>query len=221
MKLSEKYKERLRKAGFVLLDPLLSFVCFSLIKKIKNGEPLRKLNAEGEKFVVAFWHGKMLFGWYFFKNKGFAGLTSQSKDGDILAALLQKWGYSVVRGSSSKGGSEALNNILAEINSGKCVSMTPDGPKGPPHIMKAGAAVAAKKSGVPLILMGISYKRKTRLRSWDRFEIPHPFSFIKVVFSDPIYFDPTLSKEGLAEMLPKLEKKFHRVQQEADKPFFK
>lgn len=221
MKLSEKNKERLRKTGFVLLNPLLSFVCFSLIKKIKNYENLKQLDADGKKYVVAFWHGKMLFGWYFFKNKGFAGLTSQSKDGDILASVLEKWGYSVVRGSSSKGGSEALNRIVDEINSGKCASMTPDGPKGPPHEMKAGAAVAAKKTGVPLILMGISYKRKTRLKSWDRFEIPHPFSFVKVVFSDPQYFDPSLQKEELSAMLPDIEKEFHRVQKEADKPFFR
>ncbi|MBN8547478.1 MAG: lysophospholipid acyltransferase family protein [Ignavibacteria bacterium] len=221
MKLSEKNKERLRKAGFVLLSPLLSFVCFSLIKKIKNYEPLKQLDADGKKYVVAFWHGKMLFGWYFFKNKRFAGLTSQSKDGDILASVLEKWGYSVVRGSSSKGGSEALNSVVDEIKSGRCASMTPDGPKGPPHQMKAGAAVAAKKTGVPLILMGISYKRKTRLKSWDRFEIPHPFSFVKVVFSDPVYFDQSLQKEELSAMLPDIEKEFHRVQREADKPFFR
>lgn len=221
MKLSEKNKERLRKTGFVLLNPLLSFVCFSLIKKIKNYENLKQLDADGKKYVVAFWHGKMLFGWYFFKNKGFAGLTSQSKDGDILASVLEKWGYSVVRGSSSKGGSEALNRVVDEIKSGRCASMTPDGPKGPSHQMKAGAAVAAKKTGVPLILMGISYKRKTRLKSWDRFEIPHPFSFVKVVFSDPVYFDQSLQKEELSAMLPDIEKEFHRVQMEADKPFFR
>lgn len=221
MKLSEKGKERLRHFGIKVLNPLLSFVCGSLIKKVINGEAVDKLERDGKKFVVAFWHGKMLFGWYRFKNKGFTGLTSQSKDGDILAAVLQKWGYKVVRGSSSKGGSEALNEIVDSIKSGSSVCITPDGPKGPPREMKAGAAVAAKKAGVPLILMGISYKRKSRLKSWDRFEIPHPFSFIKIAYSDPIYLDPEMTKEELATRIPDIQKEFDRVQALAEKPFFK
>lgn len=220
MKLSEKGKERLRHLGIRILNPLLSFVCGSLIKKVINGEAVEKLEREGKKFVVAFWHGKMLYGWYRFRNSGFTGLTSQSKDGDILAAVLEKWGYRVVRGSSSKGGSEALNEIVDSIKSGSSICITPDGPKGPPHEMKAGAAVASKKAGVPLILMGISYKRRSRLKSWDRFEIPHPFSFIKIVYSDPVYLDPAMEKEELSARIPGIQKEFERVQKLADEPFF-
>lgn len=220
MKLSDKGKERLRHLGIKVLNPLLSFVCGSLIKKVINGEAVEKLEREGKKFVVAFWHGKMLFGWYRFRSRGFTGLTSQSKDGDILAAVLQKWDYKVVRGSSSKGGSEALNEIVDAIKSGSSICITPDGPKGPPHEMKAGAAVAAKKAGVPLILMGISYKRRSRLKSWDRFEIPHPFSFIKIAYSDPIYLDPEMTKEELAARIPDIQREFERVQKVADVPIF-
>lgn len=219
MKLEEKNKSRLRKIGLRVLNPLISFVCGSLIKKVINGAEVERLQNDGKKFVVAFWHGKMLFGWYYFKNKGFAGLTSQSKDGDILAKVLDNWGYSVVRGSSSKGGSEALNEIVAQINSGKSICITPDGPRGPVFEMKAGAAVAAKKAGVPLFLMGISYKRKSHLKSWDRFEIPHPFSFIKVVFSDPIILPQHLEKEELSARLPEIQKEFEKVQKMADTPF--
>ncbi len=220
MKLSEKNKTRLRSLGIKVLNPVLTFVCGSLIKKVINKEALESLEREGKKFVVAFWHGKMLFGWYRFRNRGFAGLTSQSKDGDILAAVLGKWGYKVVRGSSSKGGSEALNEIVDTITTGRSVCITPDGPKGPSQEMKAGAAVAAKKAGVPLILMGISYKRKSRLKSWDRFEIPHPFSFIKIAYSDPIYLDPGMTKEELAARIPDIQKEFEKVQALAEKPFF-
>jgi lysophospholipid acyltransferase (LPLAT)-like uncharacterized protein len=219
MKLDEKNKLRLRKIGLRVLNPLISFVCASLIKKVINGAEVERLQNDGKKFVVTFWHGKMLFGWYYFKNKGFAGLTSQSKDGDILAKVLDNWGYSVVRGSSSKGGSEALNEIVAQINSGKSICITPDGPRGPVFEMKAGAAVAAKKAGVPLFLMGISYKRKSHLKSWDRFEIPHPFSFIKVVFSDPIILPQHLEKEELSARLPEIQKEFEKVQKMADTPF--
>ncbi len=221
MKLSEKSKARLRSLGIRVLNPVLTFVCGSLIKKVINGEAVEALERDGRNFVVAFWHGKMLFGWYRFRNKGFTGLTSQSKDGDILASVLGKWGYSVVRGSSSKGGSEALNEIVYSIKSGKSVCITPDGPKGPPMEMKAGAAVAAKKAGVPLILMGISYKRKSRLKSWDRFEIPHPFSFIKIAYSEPVYLDPEMEKDELAARIPDIQREFERVQKLADVPFFK
>jgi lysophospholipid acyltransferase (LPLAT)-like uncharacterized protein len=221
MKLSDKNKALLRRAGMVLLNPLISFVCSSLIKKIVNRDPIDKLEREGKKYIVAFWHGKMLFGWYFFKKKGFAGLTSQSKDGDILASVLNKWGYSVVRGSSSKGGSEALNEIVQEIKLGHSIAITPDGPRGPVHQMKAGAAVAAKKAGVPLIFMGISYKRTTKMESWDSFEIPHPFSFVKVVFSDPIYIPSDWDRDKLSSKITEYEEEFNRVQSEAEKAFFK
>ncbi|KAB2907816.1 MAG: lysophospholipid acyltransferase family protein [Ignavibacteriales bacterium] len=221
MKLSEGNKAFLRRLGFSIANPLISFVCASLIKKVVNGAAIEELEKKGERFVVAFWHGKMLYGWYRFKKSGSAGLTSQSKDGDILAEVLRKWGYRVIRGSSSKGGRAALNEMIAAINDGKNLCITPDGPKGPPMEMKAGAAVVANKTGVPLILMGISYKRKSKLRSWDRFEIPHPFSFIKIAYSDPIYFNQEISREELSGRLPEIQKEFNRVQALADKPFFR
>jgi hypothetical protein len=136
--------------------------------------------------VVAFWHDEMLPMWAIFARKQgntpLSALTSLSKDGDILAQLLSDWGYHVVRGSSSKGGKEALEQMItvAEHN---MLLITPDGPRGPRHSMKAGAVIAAQKADVPLYLCRMAARGHRFERSWDKFLLPYPFAYVRVVIT--------------------------------------
>lgn len=136
--------------------------------------------------VVAFWHDEMLPMWAIFARKQgntpLAALTSLSKDGDILAQLLSDWGYEVVRGSSSKGGKEALEEMIT-LAAQNVLLITPDGPRGPRHAMKAGAVIAAQKADVPLYLCRITARGHRFERSWDKFLLPYPFTRITVVIA--------------------------------------
>ena len=135
-----------------------------------------------DKCIVAFWHSKMIAGWYVSKEDAL-GLVSPSKDGDYPTSVLKKWGYTVVRGSSSKKGMEALEEAMALVKSGssKRIVITPDGPRGPLEIMKRGAFIASNELGIPLVFLHIRYKRSYKLaKSWDKFEIPFPFSIVEV-----------------------------------------
>lgn len=130
--------------------------------------------------VVTVWHGQMLPVWYAFRRRGCTGLTSASADGSLLAQLLHDWGYDVVRGSSSQGGSEALQHLVRHAGR-RTVIVTPDGPRGPARQAKAGAVVAAQRAGVSLIPVAVTIERaKVFDRSWDDFALPLPWSRVTI-----------------------------------------
>ena len=132
--------------------------------------------------VVAFWHGEMLPVWKHFADTKSVALISQSNDGDLLAQLVARWGFELARGSSSKGGSEALAVLVGALGAGKRVLITPDGPRGPQHVMKAGAVVAAHRARVPLVLCRVKAGWSAHGSNWDRFLIPLPFAHIDLEF---------------------------------------
>ncbi len=132
-----------------------------------------------ETAAIAFWHGRMLPVWHRFRAHKGAALVSGSRDGELLAGYLrQGLGYrEVIRGSSSRGGSEALAAMVAALEHRSCL-ITPDGPRGPAREAKAGALVAAARAGRRVLAVGWNCRRAWRLRSWDGMEIPYPFSII-------------------------------------------
>jgi hypothetical protein len=151
--------------------------------------------------IVAFWHGEMLPVWFSFRALRPVALVSSSKDGSLLSRLLQDWGYTVVLGSSSKGGKEALDQLVHEASS-KVVLITPDGPRGPLHQAKPGAVIAAHRAGVPLILVRMSTSRsKVFARSWDRFQLPLPFAKVDLHVDDQWSIPADASREQLDSMI--------------------
>jgi lysophospholipid acyltransferase (LPLAT)-like uncharacterized protein len=139
--------------------------------------------------VLAFWHGEMLPVWKTFAHSNASALISQSNDGSLLARLLEDWNYELVRGSSSKGGKEALER-LAELAGRTLTLITPDGPRGPRHSFKAGAIIAAQRASVPLVLCRAQLASERDAwrfsRSWDKFCLPKPFARVTLVIDEPI-----------------------------------
>jgi len=168
-----------------------------------------------QNFVLAFWHGTMLIPWYVHRNKNFSALVSLSKDGSILANTLNKWGYKVERGSSHKGGKEALNTLLENSKMNFSVAITPDGPTGPPRKLKAGAVITAQRSNIPLILCGVAYKKKYVFNSWDKFEVPKFFSKIVLNYSKPIYIDSNLNREDTSIIINECDVLLNQLQKDA------
>jgi hypothetical protein len=164
-------------------------------------------------FIAAFWHGSMLVPWYIFRNKKFSALVSQSKDGELLTKLLKSWKYNVIRGSSNVGGKEALQLMKDEADKKRNIAITPDGPKGPEFKMKPGAIVLAKKTQMPILLIGVCYKNYVQLKSWDKFKIPKLFSKVVVKFSDPIIVPFELSYEEVSEYILKTGNELYNLQE--------
>lgn len=145
-----------------------------------------RIEAQGElpagAVVIAFWHGDMLPVWKYFADTQSLALISLSRDGGLLADLVSRWGFETVRGSSSKGGGEALADIVGALRSGRRVLITPDGPRGPQHVMKPGAVIAAHRAQVPLVLCRVTAGAAIRGSNWDRFLIPLPFARMSIEF---------------------------------------
>ena len=96
--------------------------------------------------------------------------------------------------------------MRSAVRDGHVLCVTPDGPRGPYHEMKMGAIRVAQTMHVPLVMVSVGYRRFRRLRSWDRFEVPFPFTRARVMYSDPMIIDPELQGEGLDEKRHELEK---------------
>lgn len=134
--------------------------------------------------IWVFWHNRLfvmphVFNRFAPQAKG-AALTSASKDGEILAAFLRRFGLMAVRGSSSRGGARALIEMRRVLAQGFTMAITPDGPRGPCYELSPGVVRLAQISGAPLLPVHVHVERCWRLKSWDRFIIPKPFSRVEV-----------------------------------------
>jgi len=217
MKLSNTQKKLLRFIGLKISAVAVNFLLWTLRIKIINNSFVNELRIAGKNYITAFWHGSMFIGWYLNKNSNCSALVSKSSDGDVLAHLLKSWNYNVLRGSSHVGGKEALEELISLLRHNYSISITPDGPTGPIYKMKAGAVVASKKTQVPLFLVGIHCNKKIVLKSWDKFEVPKPFSKISVLYSDPIMVDTNLDYDETSKIIATCEEKLNQLQSDAAK----
>ncbi|MFA7421475.1 MAG: lysophospholipid acyltransferase family protein [Melioribacteraceae bacterium] len=215
MKLSHNQKNILRFLGIRIASFLINVLLKTVRLRIENSDVVKELDKQKKNYVVAFWHGSMLIGWFMQRNRNFASLVSKSKDGDVLTAILEKWDFHVVRGSSSKGGHEALDMMIHLTEENYHLALTPDGPTGPIYKMKPGAVITARRSQIPLLLVGIGMKSKWSLKSWDKFEIPKPFSAVTAIYSQPIMIPAILTKEETSEVIDKCEAELNNLQKEA------
>jgi len=200
----------------VLLGRVVSAVCSTLRVERINSMYADEALEKKEHMIFAFWHGTMLYPWYKLRNNKMLALISQSKDGELLARTLKHWDYKVARGSSSKGGSDALDMMIDYAVKDGSVCLTPDGPRGPVHAFKAGAVVAAKKSGARLIMIGAAYEKNRKLKSWDKFQLPKLFSRVRLVYSDPVMIDRNAERETVSMIIKECEEKLKRLQTEAE-----
>lgn len=157
------------------------------------GKPVR------EHFIGALWHNRLLIFPLvlrrFFPDRHGAALISASRDGDLLSDAIHRFDYDVVRGSSSKLGASALLQLGEELNAGRDVVITPDGPRGPAYELGPGIVFLAQKTGAQVLPMNMEYSSCWRVKSWDRFIIPKPFCKVRVIIGQPLRMRPTFSDQ--------------------------
>lgn len=208
-------KDLLHFIGNNLSGFVINVLCKTVKYQIKNKDCIQSLNQKNQNYVLAFWHGTMLTPWYLHKESNFTAIVSQSKDGEILTRILKKWKYNVARGSSHKGGKEAMNMLLDFANSNYSIAITPDGPTGPVNVMKPGAVITAKKSNIPVVLVGIGYQKFYEFSSWDKFRLPKFFSKANIIYSDPIYIESDLDYDSTDIKIKECETLLNKLQKEA------
>ena len=153
--------------------------------RVVNGSAVSELRGAGRSFIFSLWHGQLLPLLWHHREEGVVLLISEHRDGELIARAAESLGYALVRGSTTRGGDRALISVIRELQAGREVAITPDGPKGPAGKYAPGALIAAQRSGAPILPVVAVADRAWRLKSWDRFLIPKPFARVTVAYGNP------------------------------------
>ncbi len=182
---------------------------FSLIKiRTINEDLVINRFKSGQKVIGAIWHQRIILALGYAKRFRVyrpSVMISQSRDGDMIADVYSRFNFRPVRGSSSRGGKEALAAIIADLSQNPFAVHVLDGPRGPKGVVKPGMIVMAQLSGVPIIPAYLSVNRAWVLNSWDRTLIPKPFSTIFVRWGDPIIVPDQLDDETFERTRKQIE----------------
>lgn len=146
--------------------------------------------------IYVLWHGRLLLLPYLYGRRGSHVLASRSRDGELVARWVRRFGLRPVRGSSTRGGGEALRRLAGALRSGGEVVVVPDGPRGPREVCKPGVIALARLTGAPIVPMALGASRQWRLGSWDEFRIPRPFARCVMRFGEPIRVPRTAGRAG-------------------------
>ncbi len=168
-----------------------------------NMESFNRLREEKKPFLLAVWHGQLFVAVLVNRYRNFAAMASTHGDADLIARMMMSWGYTFVRGSSSKGGRAALVQMVEHLQAGHHFAITPDGPRGPRGVPKPGALVAAVRGGVPIVTIHVEVTSAWRFNSWDRFCVPKPFARVRCIYSES-WTPPDTSDASMAELTRRL-----------------
>jgi lysophospholipid acyltransferase (LPLAT)-like uncharacterized protein len=166
---------------------------------------LDAVKRSGRQPIMAFWHGRILPSTYFFRRRGIVVITSENFDGEWIAGIIERFGYGTARGSSSRGAVKALVQLKRDMAAGKPAAFTLDGPRGPAKVAQPGAIWLAKATGNPILPFHIEASRHWTLRSWDRTQIPKPFSEVAIAIGEPIVVPSDTDDAGLERARVALE----------------
>jgi hypothetical protein len=183
--------------------PLLATLGSTYRYTVEGAEHLTAAERLGQP-IHAFWHGRILPGAIWFKRRGIVVITSENFDGEWIARIIQKLGFGTARGSSSRGSTKALLQLLREIKN-KPVAFTLDGPRGPARVAQPGAVWLSKATGQPVIPFHLESDRHWALRSWDRTQIPKPRAHVALVFAEPFVVPRDTTDEQLTGWNRRLE----------------
>lgn len=173
--------------------------------------------------LFVFWHGRQLLMPAVYRrvrklgrSKGFFALRSRHRDGQIIASVLERLGIQTIAGSSTRGGTEASLEIIEKLRAGFDVIITPDGPKGPPCVLKPGVVRIAQLSGAPIYPAAAAVRGFFKVKSWDSMVVPFPFTSGEATIGDPIYVRPEASDVELEQVRTELEHRLNSLCEEVD-----
>ena len=173
--------------------------------EVRGIEHLDAIKAAGKLPIYAFWHDRIFLRTYFLRNRGIVVMTSKSFDGEYIARFIQRFGYGAIRGSSSRGGSRALVEMIKAMRTGLPMAFTVDGPRGPRHEAKPGPIILAKKTGNPILPFVIEPQKFWTVKSWDKMQIPKPFTRALTIIGEPIYVDAKADDAEIESKLAELQ----------------
>jgi lysophospholipid acyltransferase (LPLAT)-like uncharacterized protein len=165
----------------------------------------------GKPTVFVLWHGRLLPCTYHHRKQGVVTLVSRHRDGEYIARIVERWGFVPVRGSSSRGGLEALRELMRWVRRGRSLAITPDGPRGPREVMKPGPLLIAQRTGAPIIPTECTASRAWFFGGWDRFLIPQPFSRVTIEYGEPVWVPRDADEAALEVIARDVERRMREM----------
>ncbi len=208
----------MKKLKFLLVGILGSWLIKLLASTIRIYDYPIGFNkkAKDTPAIYTFWHCMLLIPAYVGMNSKIQVLISQHTDGEYIAQVLNRLGFGVIRGSTTRGGARALKALVDKAREGYPIAITPDGPRGPRFIVQSGTIYLGKKTQVPIIPVAVGFSSYWELPSWDRFRIPKPFSRALMFYSNPIQIPSNLNEEEMERYRLLLEQTMKEMTEKAD-----
>lgn len=193
--------------------------------RILGLDRVQSILQEEKPIIGAFWHGRQFILVVLIdrlrkftqkSRRKICIMVSRSRDGNLQAGILGRFGYTLVRASSSKGATAGFLQLRSMVEQGYDTVIAVDGPRGPLEIVKSGVVLLAQKTGAPIIPISTSAKRYKLISAWDRYLLPFPFTQAVAVFGNPIYVPPDADHSQLESARLQLEQELQLITKEAD-----
>jgi lysophospholipid acyltransferase (LPLAT)-like uncharacterized protein len=209
------------KSVIDFLAPRVGYWYIRLLKatmrlEYRNREVLDRVRAESGTYILAFWHSRFVMMTFSYPGRNMTVLSSTSRDSQLLARILWRFGHKSAWGSSTRGGAGALREIVRRIRNGSDAGFTPDGPRGPRRRVQPGVIAAARLSRKPIVPVAFSARPARRLRSWDRTLLPYPFGRGLFIYGEPLWVPRSADDEEEEACRRALESELDRLTDLAD-----
>jgi len=195
--------------------PLINALGHTLQWRVEGLEHYDAIIASGRQPVMAFWHGRILPATYYFRRRGIVVITSENFDGEWIARIIERFGFGTARGSSSRGGLKAMLQLVRDMERGKPAGFTLDGPRGPARAAQPGAIWLAQRTGNPVLPFHLEASSHWTMKSWDRTQVPKPFSTVALVVGDPIEVPRDAGDEQLESVRMELQQRLATLEHRA------
>ena len=191
-------------------------VCSTLKWEEHGSEHLEEILARGKRPIFTSWHVCIISATWFWRNRGIVVMSSTSRDAEYTGRVIKRFGYGTARGSATRGGGRALAEMAQCLENGIDVGFTIDGPRGPAYIAKPGAVTLARHTGQAILPFHITTSSSLTVRSWDRMQIPAPFSRAATFIGEPIYVPRNATGEEVAAKQSALQAALESLMQDGE-----
>lgn len=155
--------------------------------EVLGWQHIDRVHSSGKRCVFSFWHRTIFLAMWWWRHRGVVAMTSANFDGQILGSALERLGFAITYGSSSRGGLRGLSVLATQLGEGHDVAFAADGPRGPRYMAKPGPVILARRSACPIVAFHIFAEHgHTFEKAWDHFQLPRPFSRVALVIAPPI-----------------------------------
>lgn len=204
------------------LAPPLGYACIravgaTLRLQTLHAERVEALGRIGRPVILAFWHGRQLMLPLGYGQLPLYILISEHRDGELIHRIVRRFGFDTVRGSTTRGGVRALRQLVRLGRAGANLAVTPDGPRGPRCVAQGGVVQLAKLTGLPILPYTFAALKKKLFGSWDRFEVPLPFSRACFAWGEPISVPADADRAAIEAKRIEVETALNRLSDEADR----